>query len=135
MMLPDIRLSIEVDVSMTPAQVHAAFARCLLQPGDASLILCHASHSMEVEGLPSCCPIFAEAQPNDPFEPYYMIHGFSAGPKPVLSGLERIKLLQNCDIIGVVGFEVDMISETVTFDYISPRDGEGDAAVLKGDDA
>ena len=60
-MPPDIPQSNTVVVSMTQAQVYTAFTKCLIDRGDASLVLCFASHSIKVEGLTSWCPDFAQS--------------------------------------------------------------------------
>jgi hypothetical protein len=73
MMPSSIQKSPKVDVSMTQAQAYVTFAKCLLERGHASLVLCHASHSLQVEGLPSWCPDFAEAPATRPLGAFHMI--------------------------------------------------------------
>jgi Heterokaryon incompatibility protein (HET) len=108
-MPPRIQQSLVVDVSLSAAQVYTEFAKCLIQCGYASIVLSHASHSLE--GLPSWCPNLAE-------RPITLILGylssnrsFRAGNELKPSGKQRIKMLQD-DTIETVGFELDEILAT-----------------------
>jgi Heterokaryon incompatibility protein (HET) len=108
-MPPCIQRSLAVDVSLSAAHVYREFAKCLIQCGYATIILSHASHS--IQGLPSWCPNFAE-------RPLTLIMGylrskksFRAGYELKESGKERIKMLQD-DMIEAVGFEIDVILAT-----------------------
>ena len=102
---------------MTQAQVYATFARCLFERGDASIVLCHASHSMKVEGLPSWCPNFAQNPPAGWLGAYHMLFGLAAGHETVPSGKEQIKVQQSWTVIELIGFEVDVILEIVSLNY------------------
>jgi Heterokaryon incompatibility protein (HET) len=134
MMPLDIQRAITVDVSMTPAQVFVAFAKCFFERGDASLILCHTSSSPRSEGLPSWCPNFAERQLTEVFGVHYV--GCTAGHEPRPSGRERIRLRQDYDTIEVTGLEIDRISDVVTLDYKGHAiDYEVIAANMKWDEA
>lgn len=147
MMPSDIQRALTVDVSMTQAQVFVAFAKCFLERGDASLILCHTSSSPRSEGLPSWCPNFAERQLTDVFGASYLsgfaagheascVSGFAAGHEPRPSGKERIRLPQDYDTIEVTGLEIDRIADVVTLDYGGRAiDFEVIAANVKWDEA
>ena len=135
MMPSDIQEALTVDVNMSQAQVYAAFAKCLFRCGDASLILCHASHSMQSRGLPSWCPDLAERPSTDPFGAFYTSHGFAVGHEPTPSGKEKIKLLQDWAMIETIGFVVTTISDTVSLEYNRPAYVEDPADLLKWDHA
>ncbi len=135
-MPPDIQQSITVDVNMTQAQVYIAFTKCLIDRGDASLVLCFASHSMKVEGLPSWCPDFSERQPTRPFGSYPMIRRFAAGIEPVAvpSGKGQVTWLQDFKAIQVTGFEFDVVADVVKLDFVKPKRAGG-TAVIEWDEA
>jgi Heterokaryon incompatibility protein (HET) len=108
-MPPRIQRSLAVDVSLPPAHVYREFAKCLIKCGYASIVLSHASHS--IQGLSSWCPNFAE-------RPLTLIMGylrskksFRAGYEIKESAKERIKMLQD-DKLEAVGFEIDVIVAT-----------------------
>jgi hypothetical protein len=135
MMPSDVQESLIVDIAMTPAQVYTAFSKCMFNRGDASLILCQASHSMKEKDLPSWCPNFAERHDSIPFGAFYMINGFATGHEPVPSSKEGITWRQDWDEIEVTGFEVDVIQEVVSLDYAPALDTEACTAALEWDEA
>jgi Heterokaryon incompatibility protein (HET) len=118
MMPSDILVALTVDVNMTHAQVFAAFTRCLFKRGDASLVLCYASHSMTSEQLPLWCPNYAEASATVPIGALSMITHFAAGHKHEAGGNEKVRLLQDWNKTEVTGFIVDVVSERVNVEYM-----------------
>jgi Heterokaryon incompatibility protein (HET) len=128
-MPPDIEQSLTVDVSLSTPQVYTAFAKYLLRRGNASLILSHASHS--VEGLPSWCPNFAEGLSAVLLAGHGTQIGFKAGYESEPSGKEQVKMLENCDTIEAVGFDFDVILETLS----SESAFDNHKSILKWDQA
>ena len=111
-MPPNIQRLLTVDVNLSAARVYTAFAKCLLQCGYASVVFSLASDSLE--GLPSWCPSLAEASTTVLLgRTSFSEHSFRAGYEVHLSGKERVKVLHDCDTIKAVGFEVDVVLETL----------------------
>jgi Heterokaryon incompatibility protein (HET) len=136
LMPSDVQNAMPVDVNMSEAEVYVAFAGYMIARGNASLILCQASHSNTLVALPSWCPDFSTASNTiRHFGAPTGMNDFKAGIEASPSGRERVDVVPNSNLLLVHGFEFGRISAMVDLDYTVPLDAVSTEATLKWDQA